>query len=212
MKLKYLLSIILTAVVFSALGQVQEQHIFKLELGKKDKKTFNNRDSSAVIYIDTLIMKDRSSLQFYGKKDVKLIIKHAELGKRVFFSGVGAKNNASNFDISINLQKLGSLYVIASGRDATNGTRTFDNGDGGEVIFHYSKDGIVPQSDDKKADNYLFVDVSAGGRTTNPNTDLNQIYSRIATSAPGLRGVPQGQIYSGSAGKEGKVRIEKSDE
>lgn len=197
--------------VLTAYGQVEEQHITKLIVGKKDKKTFNSRDSSAVIYIDTLIMKDRSSLQFYAKKDVKLVVKHAEIGKRVFISGVGAKNNASNFNIAINLQKLGSLYIIASGLDAMNGTRTYDNGDGGNVDLRYSAQGITPQSTDKKAANYLHIDVSAGGRRLNPNTDLNQIYSQIALSAPGLRGVPQGQIYSGSPGIEGKATVTKSE-
>ncbi|TDS13237.1 hypothetical protein [Sphingobacterium paludis] len=210
MKIKQLLTLLLMCTTCITFAQVKEQHIKKLVLGKKDKKTFNNRDSSITVYIDTLVMKDRSSLQFYGKKDVKLIVKHAELGKRVFFSGIGAKNNASNFDIDINFKKLGSLYVIASGRDAMNGTRTFDNGDGGTVNFHYDGNGIVPQSTDKKANNYLLIDVSAGGRITNPQTDLNQIHSLISMSAPGLRGVPQGQIYSGSPGRAGKVTIEKS--
>ncbi|GHE42256.1 hypothetical protein [Sphingobacterium griseoflavum] len=212
MKLQKILPFLLVLLTFSAFGQVEEQHISKLVLKKKEKKTFNNRDSSAIIYIDTLVMKDRSSLQFYGKKDVKLIVKYAEIGKRVFMSGIGAENNASNFDIAINLQKLGSLYVVASGRDANNGTRTFDNGDGGEVNFRYSVEGLTPQSEDKKAANYLHIDVSAGGRRINPNTDLNQIYSQIAISAPGLRGVPQGQIYSGSPGREGKYQIVKDDQ
>lgn len=195
----------------SSFGQVQEEHITKLLVEKKDKKTFNNRDSAAVIYIDTLIMKDRSSLQFYGKKDVKLVVKHAEIGDRVFVSGIGAKNNASNFDISMNLKKLGSLYIIASGQDAINGTRTFDNGDGGKVTFKYDGKGIIPQSENKKGAHYLHIDVSAGGRRTNPTTDLNQIYSQISIAAPGLRGVPQGQIYSGSPGTEGKAQITQSN-
>lgn len=191
-----------------SLGQVQEEHITKLELGKKKKKYFNSRDSTAVIYIDTLIMKDKSSIQFIGKKDVKLVVKHAQIGKKAFISGSGAKNNASNFNIDIAIQSLGSLYVIAKGQDAINGTKTNDNGDGGNVIFRYAASGIVPQTEDKNADNYLRVDVTPGGRTTNPTTDLNQIYSRIKTAPSGLRGVPQGQIYSGSPGKEGTVTIE----
>ncbi len=212
MKLQKLLPFLLVMLTCTAFGQVEEQHIGKLVLKKKDKKTFNSRDSSAVIYIDTLIMKDRSSLQFYGKKDVKLVVKYAEIGNRAFISGIGAQNNASNFDITINFQKLGSLYVIASGRDANNGTRTFDNGDGGKVDFRYSAKGLIPQSEDKKAANYLHIDVSAGGRRLNPNTDLNQIYSQISMSFAGLRGVPQGQIYSGSSGVEGTIKLGKTEE
>lgn len=209
MKLKNILSVIFLFSGFSflSIGYAQEEHIARVELGKKKKKTFNSRDSSAVIYIDTLIMKDKSSLQFYGKKDVKLVVKHAEIGKNALISGMGGQNNASNFDIDINLQKLGSLYVIARGQDAMNGTKTHPNGDGGTVNFKYDPSGITPQSDEKKQTGYVYIDVSAGGRAINPVTDLNQIYSRIAMSAPGLRGMPQGQVYSGSPGKEGKATI-----
>ncbi|MFD1770090.1 hypothetical protein [Sphingobacterium suaedae] len=203
MRIKIIIGIVSLFISGHGIAQSTEQHIPKLELRKKEKKHFNNRDSSAVIYIDTLIMKDKSSLQFFGKKNVKLIVNYAEIGNRAFISGIGRQNNASNFDIEMHLVKLGSLYVVARGQDAMNGTKTFPNGDGGHVRFAYS--GITPQTSDKKGPNYLYIDVSAGGRTTNPTSDLNQIYSRIATSAPGLRGVPQGQIYSGSPGKDGEI-------
>src|SRR5690606_26182858 len=192
---------------FLAEGYAQEEHISKLELGRKKKKVFNNRDSTAVIHIDTLIMKDKSSLQFYGKKDVRLVIKHAEIGKGAFISGMGGQNNASNCDIAINLQKLGSLYVIARGEDAMNGTKTFPNGDGGEVNFQYNPKGIIPQTDGKKQAIYRYRHVSAGGRALSPPSAHQPGYPRIATPAPGLRGLPQGQVCSGSPGKEGKVLI-----
>lgn len=209
MKTTHILSIVFLFLgsSFLSIAHAQQEHIARLELGKKKKKTFNSRDSSAVIYIDTLIMKDKSSLQFYGKKDIKLVVKHAEIGKGAFISGIGGQNNASDFDIDINLNKLGSLYVIARGQDAMNGTKTDPNGDGGNVSFKYDPNGITPQTADKKQANYVYIDVSAGGKAINPVSDLNQIYSRIAMSAPGLRGMPQGQVYSGSPGKEGKVTI-----
>ncbi|WP_437918936.1 hypothetical protein [Sphingobacterium sp. LRF_L2] len=209
MKLRHLFFMLLTTVSMTAFGQTYEESISKLNLNKKEKKYFNNRDSAIVLHIDTLIMKDKSSLQFIGKKNVRLIVKHAELGKGVFFSGTGRQNDASDFDIDINFSKLGSLYVIARGQDAINGTRTFPNGNGGTVKLTYSANGITPQTTDKKSAQYLYVDASAGGRTTNPSSDLSQIYSTIARSAPGLRGVPQGQIYSGSLGKEGTIDIQK---
>lgn len=206
---------ILNLVVISLLSflpveaQVNEQHFEKLELKKKEKKVFSDRarDSSSTIYIDTLIMKDKSSLQFYGKKDVKIIVKYAEIGNRVFFSGQAGQNNASNFDIDINFQKLGSLYIIARGIDASNGTRTFPNGDAGHVVVTYDQRGITPQTTDRKAQQYMMVDVTEGGLRVTPTSDIGNIYSRIATSSPGLRGLPQGQIYSGSPGKKGKVEI-----
>lgn len=201
--------IFLLVLSFSA-AQAQEnaQHISKLELGKKEKKVFSaSRDSSAIIYIDTLIMKDRSSLQFYGKKDVKLVVNYAELGNRVFINGIGRQNNASDFDIEMNIQKLGSLYVIAKGQDAFNGTRTNPNGDGGDVTFTYSANGIAPQTTDKKGKNYLYIDVQPGGLRVNPTSEVQQIYSMVRLAPSGLRGIPQGQIYSGSPGAEGKAKV-----
>ena len=191
----------------NAIAQQSEVKISKLVLDKKQKKIFNNRDSSIVLFIDTLVMKDKSSMQFYGKKDVKLVISHAEIGNNVYINGRAGKNNASNFDMDINFQKLGSLYVIARGQDANNGMKTDPNGDAGNINLTYSSKGIAPQTKDKKAKNYLHTDVTPGGLKVTPSSDLRRIYDQISMSASGLHGVPQGQIYSGSPGKEGKVTI-----
>ncbi|MBE8722570.1 hypothetical protein [Sphingobacterium pedocola] len=208
MKSKIILSVFVAVLSFvNSQAQVNKQHFDKLVLNKKERKVFSDRDSSAVIYIDTLIMKDNSSLQFLGKKDVKLIVKHAEIGNKALISGQAGQNNASDFDITINFQKLGSLYVVARGIDAFNGTKTFPNGDAGNVKINYNKVGVSPQTTHKKDKNYLFVDVTPGGLHVTPSSEITNIYSRITTSAPGLRGLPQGQIYSGSPGKEGKVTI-----
>ena len=187
-----------------------QEHIGKLVLSKKKKKVFQNkgRDSTITVRIDTLIMKDRASLQFYGLKDVKLQVGYAEIGKDVVLSGIGSKNNASNFDIDIHLAKFQSMYVIARGIDAMNGTRTNPNGDGGNVTFHYASDGLVPQLDDRKAKQHLTVDVSPGGRRVNPPTDIALVMSRIGMGGPRLGGIPQGQVYSGSPGREGKFVVE----
>jgi len=205
--MKYILTVIIAMVCLNLQGQ-QVEHIPRLELNRKDKKVFNKGDSSMVLRIDTLIMKDRSKLEFFAKKDVKLDIGYAEIGKNVVITGQDSKNNATNFDMDINFQKLESLFIIARGIDAFNGTKTHPNGDGGEVNLYYNPNGITPQSNDKKGDNYIFVDVQPGGMRVNPTSEINQIYGRISMSSPGLRGLPQGQIYSGSQGKEGKVTIE----
>lgn len=204
--------IVLSCINIGYAQSIEKLSFSKLELKKKQKKNFNSRDSIIEIQIDTLIMGDNSSLQFYGKKDIKLTVNHAEISNKAFISGRGNENNASNFDIDLKFNKLGSLYILANGQDAMNGTKTYPNGDGGTVYLKYDPEGIIPQQENRKAKNYLHVDVSAGGRMTNPTSDVQQIYSRIAQSSPGLRGLPQGQIYSGSPGKEGKVEIsEKTD-
>jgi len=205
--MKYLL--LSLSMLFCGLSSYAQstEHIGKLELGKKKTKNFGSRDSSLVIRIDTLIMGDKSKLEFYGKKDVKLDIGYAVIGKNVVISGSDGKNNATDFDIKANIQELGSLYVIARGWDAMNGTKTNPNGNGGHVNFRYASTGVKPQSTDKKRKNYLLIDVQPGGLRVNPTSDLQRVYSQISMSGPGLRGVPQGQVYSGSPGKAGKAEI-----
>src|SRR5690606_809330 len=90
------------------IGKAQEtQHFSKLEIGKKAKKNIDSKDSTAVIHIDTLVMKDNSTLSFYGKKNVKITIGYAEIGNKATFYGTDGKNNGANFDIHVNFQKLG---------------------------------------------------------------------------------------------------------
>lgn len=202
-----IIGVLLGSSVLAVHAQTEEIRMERLQLDRKDKKVFSSRDSILTIYIDTLIMGNRSSLQFYGKKQVNLIVKHAELGNRVYFSGIAQKNNASDFDITIKFNQLGSLYIMANGQDATNTTKTHPNGDGGRVTLAYDPSGIVPQEQNRKAKNYLHVDVSPGGRRITPNSDIRVIRSMIASSQNGLRGMPQGQIYSGSPGKEGSAQI-----
>lgn len=209
--MKSILTVLLLSIGLALSAQERnpsEQHIGKLVLDKKKREVFRHRDSSMVIHIDTLIMKDNSTIEFFGVKDAKLVIKYAEIGKRVAITGFGAGNNATNLDISINLQKLGSLYVMAGGRNANNGFTTHPNGDGGNVTFRYYAQGIVPQTENRRQKNYLAIDASAGGYHVNPVVDMRIIQDRIAMSHPGLRGMPGGQIYSGSPGREGKKVIE----
>lgn len=190
-------------------------HIGKLAIGKKKKEVYSGgKDSSLVLRIDTLVMADRSQLVFYGKKDVKLDIGHAVIDKRAYIFGTDGKNNGTDFDIHMRFDKLGALYVLAGGHDASNnGSRTFPNGDGGNVNFTYDSDGIIPQSEDKKSDRYLQIDTRAGGYRVNPQNELSNIYSMIDMGAPGrpLGNLSQGQVYSGSPGRDGKSVIKAGD-
>src|SRR5690606_390848 len=130
-----------------------------------------DRDSSSMIHIDTLIMNDKSSLQIFGKKNVKIIVDYAEIGKQAVIVGQGGQNNGSNFDIEANFQKLGSLYIIVRCRDAMNGTKTFPNGDAGNITLRYDPAGMTPQTSDKKAKNYLLADVTPGGLHVTPTAE-----------------------------------------
>lgn len=182
-------------------------HIGKLELKRRGKQVFDAGDSVLVLQIDTLIMKDRSSLQFYDKKKVVLVINHAEIGKRVYFNGRSDKNNASDMEIAIKFDKLGSLFVMADGYDANNGFRTDPNGDGGNVKLTYSSDGLQPQQSDHKGSNYLHINVGAGGKHVNATADVQRIMDQIRRGGVRMGGLPQGQVYSGSAGKDGSSAV-----
>jgi len=206
---------LLGALLFSSLNLVQAQkkiqpeeiHLNKLTLEKKKKHSFQSKDSTLTVYIDTLIMKDKSTLQFFNKKDVNLVVKHAFIHKDAAIYGQGMKNNGTNFNIDIDFNELGSLYILAQGQDANNGSKTFPNGDGGNVTLTYSNSGITPQTTNKKEKHYLQINNTEGGLHVTPTSEIRNIYSRIALSAPGLRGLPQGQIYSGSPGKKGETVI-----
>src|SRR5690606_35316790 len=110
MKSKLILGF-LFCFVFTFFGKAQEtQHFSKLEIGKKAKKNIDSKDSTAIIHIDTLIMKDNATLSFYGKKNVNITVDYAVIGNKATFYGIDGKNNGANFDINANFQKLGSLY------------------------------------------------------------------------------------------------------
>src|SRR5690606_6389059 len=126
------------------------------EIGRKKSKIFSERDSSIAIVIDTLIMKNRSKLVFYGKKKVDLQVKYAEIDN-AYILGTDGKNNGSDMDITIRFAKLGNLWVSAAGDNAANGSKTFPNGNGGNITFKYLSDGITPQQEDKRKSAYLLI-------------------------------------------------------
>ncbi|WP_245586283.1 hypothetical protein [Olivibacter sitiensis] len=192
------------------------RHLDKLEIGRKKTEHIQvrNRDSSFTLSIDTLIMKDRATLSFLSAKKVTLKVKHAFIEGKAYITGTDNKNNGSHMDIYMGLDKLKSLYVLTAGRDANNGFKTFPNGNGGNVNFYYLQSAIEPQTDDEKADNYLRVDNRAGGYKVVPQRDLAIVYSQIAAGIRvgngRLGSTPQGQIYSGSPGRDGKTEIKAS--
>lgn len=183
------------------------QHISKLEISKKKNKVFSSRDSSITLIIDTLIMQDRSRLVFYGKKNVNLQVKHAQIGKNAFIYGTDGKNNGSDMDITIRFESLENLQVSSAGMDAHNGTRTFPNGNGGNITLKYLNDGIAPQQENKKVKGFLAIDTEGGGRSVNAQSDIRNILSQIGRGSRPLGALPQGQVYSGSMGTDGKKEV-----
>lgn len=183
------------------------QHIPRLEIKKKKRFSISKGDSTVSIIIDTLIMHDRAYLEFYGKKQVDLQVKNAFIPQRAYIAGTDGKNNASNMNITMRFNELGALYVYAAGRDAFNGSRTYPNGNGGTVIFNYLSDAIVPQQENNKQGHYLEIETKGGGLIGNANSDIYNIFSRIGTGGRPLGQLPEGQVYSGSPGKDGKSEI-----
>lgn len=182
-------------------------HISKLEIKKKKRENIGNADSIQHVVIDTLIMHDKAHLQFYGKTDVTLEVRHAIIPKKAYISATDGKNNGADMNITVRFDELGSLFVLAGGRDANNGSRTFPNGDGGKVVFNYLDDGVVPQLVEEKDEGYLRIDTQAGGYAVNARSDLYNIYSRIGGGSRPLGQLPQGQVYSGSSGIDGSSEV-----
>lgn len=202
------ISIIAASVAFAQ--DTNTIHIPKLEIERNKKEVFAGKDSSLTVYIDTLVMKNKGQLVFFGKKDVKLHVRHASIEKRGYIYGTDGKNNGTDFNIDMRFEKLGALYVLAGGQDANNnGSRTYPNGNGGDVVFAYDGGGIVPQATDKKSDHYLHIDTRAGGYRVNPQSDLRNIYSMINRGTVGrpLGNLSQGMVYSGSPGKDGESTL-----
>lgn len=189
------------------------KRIAKLVIDAKDTHTFRGDDSTGNIIIDTLIMKDRSTLELYKKKNFDLTVLNAFIGKRSRITGTDGRNNGTNLNLAINFKELGNLSIDVNGRDANNGSRTFPNGNGGKLNLEYLDSGIKPQFENKKKDNYVELNTRAGGYRVTPQSDLYVIFSRIGGSRGRPLGqLPQGQVYSGSIGRDGKADIKKVSE
>jgi hypothetical protein len=199
---------------FLSVGQTQSAtiRVSKIEIDSKKSFYFKKGDSSATIVIDSLIMKDKSQLLFFGKKKVNIIINHAEIGKLCVISGNDNKNNGTNLNLSVNFKKLISLYIDVSGKDARSANRRFDNGNGGIVAINYLTTGIKPQTTDKKRTAYLAINNRGGGASVNPQNDVSVLIEQVRTSSGRPLGqLPNGRVYSGNVGYDGKTTIKEVD-
>lgn len=208
MKTKYLL---LWCFVWLAIPMYAQEHIPRLELSAKEKLVFSGKDSIIHLKIDTLIMKDRSVLNFFNKKQVILEIGYAEIGEKVKWIGQDGKNNGSNFDVTIHLAKMGNLYVDAGGLKATRGRNALPHGNGGHIQVSYSKTGIAPQISDRKAPHYFRANVIGGDNVADSRSEIQMLQSQIGTGQMALAGLPQGRIYSGTPGNNGTVSLKRID-
>lgn len=196
---------------FFSFGQTKSTdtiRIGKLVIDSKKTHYFERGDSTTAIIIDTLVMKDRASLFFVGKKKVAATVNHAAIGKNCVLTGNDGKNNGTNLDININFTQLGGLYVDVSGLEARIANRNFDNGNGGKVTLNFLSSGQKPQLTDKNKPNYLSITNKGGGYTINPQTDIAVLLQQMRTGAPGrMGGLPNGRVFSGNIGREGTTAI-----
>lgn len=203
-------TVLLTAASVS-LARVKEEplKIRKLVLEKRQSHSFQGRDSTVTIVIDTLIMNDRSSLRFFNKKDVNLVIRYAVIGKDCVIGGDDGKNNGTNIILSANFVQLKKLSIDVSGLDAKMSNRNFDNGNGGKVVLNYLTGGVKPQLSDSRSEGYIEISNHAGGYRTNAQSDLYTVYSRLQSGVPGrpLSQLPNGRVYSGGIGRDGKSDV-----
>jgi hypothetical protein len=203
-------------LLFPVLSWAQEQSLIKiskLEIDPRRSYEWTEGDSTLKILIDTLVMNDRSKLVFVGKKAVDLTVNHAQIGKESLIMGDDSKNNGTNLTLNVNFEKLRSLFVDVSGQDARMRNRHYNNGNGGHVVINYLASGVKPQIGDKRTNGYLSVKNQGGGYTVNPQTDIAVIMDRIRQGNPGrpLGQFPNGRVYSGGVGREGKTAIKAVD-
>ncbi|MBC8053393.1 MAG: hypothetical protein H7Y13_10040 [Sphingobacteriaceae bacterium] len=183
--------------------------IGKLVLEGRKSFYFSKGDSSASLIIDTLIMKDKSKLFFTNKKKINLVVNHAQIGKDCVIFGTDGKNNGTDLNLSMNFIALKSLYINVSGEEAKIANRHFDNGNGGQVVLNYVSGGKKPQTTDKRGAGYVSISNKAGGNLVNPQTDMAVIMDRLRNGTAGrpLGQFPQGRVYSGNMGRDGKATI-----
>jgi hypothetical protein len=199
-KILFLLSLILLTLPVMA-----QEYIPRLELDKREKKSFASRDSVIHLKIDTLILKDRSSLRFYNKKQVILEVGYAEIGKKVSLLGQDGENNGSQIDLQIHVASLGDLYIDAGGLKATRGRNALPHGNGGAVTIIYDKEGIQPQMEERKSPHYIRVNVDGGANLSDSHSEIAILQSQMRSGQMALGGLPQGRIYSGTPGTNGSV-------
>src|SRR5688500_2071046 len=89
---------------YISIGQVTSKSIRldKLMIDSRRSYSITEGDSITSIFIDTLIMKDKSKLSFVAKKKVNLVVKYAVIGKDVVISGNDSKNNGTDLNLSVN--------------------------------------------------------------------------------------------------------------
>lgn len=209
--LKNSLTLFWVSIAFLGFSQEKEGIEFPntLIIKKGNKFVFDRPDSDSTLYLklDTLILEDKASLEFYGYKDVTLDIGHSIIGKRALIKGSFKENHAAHISLKTRFDKLESLHILAAGQDANNGFRTHDNGNGGNVEVHYSFAGIEPQTTKKRQKHFLDIQNQGGGKFINPTVEVGRVLSNIHSTNGRIVGLPQGQVYSGSPGKDGKTII-----
>jgi hypothetical protein len=211
--MKYI-ALSLLSLPFISLVQAQSSQLQVSKIAIDSRKSFYFKEGDSVIsvVIDSLIMKDKSQLHFAGKKKVNLTVNFAEIGQGCVISGSDQKNNGAEIKLTVNFKKLNSLYIDVAGQEARSGNRRFDNGNGGNVELSYLASGIKPQTVDKNSSGYLHISNRGGGTRVNPQNDISILLGQIRNgSGRPLGQLPNGRVYSGNVGSDGKTAIKAVD-
>ena len=189
----------------------QEIYLSRLVLTAGQKYTIKNVDSNVHLRIDTLIMKNRSKLIAFGKKNLVLTIKHAIIEDKCVISGSDGHNNGTNIDLRINIIALGSLYINARGLNFREGNPNYIIGKGGNISIHYLGTGLTPQLNRPHQNRYIGINNKGGQGSINPVSDMYVIKSQIADGnliqGRPLSMLPNGTIFQGSDGLAGKSSV-----
>ncbi len=204
-----LILILLLCVSMLMIDEVSAQTIHV-----KAKKSYQLRqkDSVSVLNIDSLILDKKALLFVNDAKELTINAKYILIDDRAVIKGRDGKNNGTNLTIKGNFVKLGQLAVDLSGDLFEQGIRKYKNGDGGNLVIEYAKQGIKPQTENYKDDNFIAVLNSGAGKNVIPQVELFNVWTQIRNGAGyGRPGGPQGRVYDASVGKDGKFELKAVD-
>jgi hypothetical protein len=162
------------------------------------------------LWLDSLVLNKKSSLEIQGKKDFTIYANHIILADKTFITAHDEKNNGTNLKLSGKFIKIGKTVIDVSGRTYEIGNKTEANGNGGKLMIEYQQDGLQPQSVNSKEKNYIETLANGASTSTNPYVDIQNLWYRVAIGSGIGRspmGLPQGKVYDASEGKDGEIEI-----
>jgi hypothetical protein len=179
------------------------------------------------IYIDSLILADRSTLKF--QQNTILIVENAFIGNECTFDASGRSgDDGNNLACVIIFHKLGSLTINTSGGDGENGAHGKrgangqagaiggndgengqkggnggDGGNGGKLHLHYSSRGFIPTFNTNR-DHAIILKYSGGKAGTGGRGGAGGAGGEPIATRENVRDANPVTVTQGAAGNRGR--------